>query len=146
MLLDQGFTWVSSKYPPHPPSDPGREPGEDVWAGIVKAQQDAQPFLYPDGLVEVPMSPVSDIAAFRGGRWKLEWFLKAVCLGVEWAIEHRAAYDFLGHPSCLYVTDPEFRAVDLICNLTRQAGDRAALVDLGTVASRAAQVGQKRAP
>ena len=70
----------------------------------------AQPFVYPDGLVEVPMSPISDIGAFRTGRWRLEWFLKAIRLGVDWAIEHRAVFDFLGHPSCLYVTDPEFRA------------------------------------
>ena len=38
----------------------------------------AQPFVYPDGLVEVPMSPISDIGAFRNGRWRLEWFLKAI--------------------------------------------------------------------
>ena len=80
------------------------------------------------------MSPISDIGAFRTGRWRLEWFLKAVRLGVEWAIEHRAAYDFLGHPSCLYVTDPEFRAIDLICDLVRKAGDRAAIVGLDTLA------------
>jgi hypothetical protein len=56
---------------------------------------------------------------------------------VEWAIDHRAVFDFLGHPSCLYVTDPEFRTVDLICELVKEAGDRAALIDLGTVARRA---------
>ena len=48
-------------------------------------------FGYPSGLIEVPMSPISDIGAFRTGRWKLEWFLRAIRLGVEWAIEHRAA-------------------------------------------------------
>ena len=36
-------------------------------------------------------------------------------------------FDFLGHPSCLYVTDPEFRTVELICELVRKAGDRARL-------------------
>jgi hypothetical protein len=82
------------------------------------------------------MSPISDIVAFRGGRWPLEAFLKALRLGVEWAIEQRAVFDFLGHPSCLYVTDPEFRAIELICNLVRKAGARAALVDLGTIAQR----------
>ena len=56
------------------------------------------------------MSPISDIGAFRTGRWKLDWFLEAVRLGVEWAIDNRAAFDFLGHPSCLYVADPEFKA------------------------------------
>ena len=62
--------------------------------------------------------------------------LKAVRLGVEWAIDHRAAYDFLGHPSCLYVTDPDFRAIALICDLVRKAGDRAVIVGLDTVARR----------
>lgn len=137
MLLDLGCTWVSSRYPQHPMSEPGKEPGPEVYDGIVRAQRDAQPFVYPDGLVEVPMSPVSDINAFRTGRWKLEYFLRALRLGVEWAIENRAVFDFLAHPSCLYVTDPEFRAIELICDLVRRAGDRAAIVDLGTLAGRA---------
>ena len=113
------------------------EPGADVFDSIVRAQAAAQPFLYPEGLVEVPMSPISDIGAFRTGRWRLDWFLKAVRLGVEWAIDHRAAYDFLGHPSCLYVTDPDFRVIDLICDLVRKAGSRAALVGLDALARRA---------
>ena len=137
LLRGQGFAWVSSLYPPHPVGEPGREPGPEVYDGIVAAQAAAQPFAYPDGLVEVPMSPVSDITAFRAGRWRLEWFLKAVRHGVEWAIERRAAFDFLGHPSCLYVTDPDFRAVGLICDLVRKAGRRAALVRLGEIARRA---------
>jgi hypothetical protein len=137
MLTGLGFDWVSSKYPAHPLGEPGQEPPRSVYDGIVKAQAEAQPFVYPKGLIEVPMSPVSDISAFRGGRWKLEWFLRAVRLGVEWAIDRRACFDFLGHPSCLYVTDPEFKTIDLICDLVKKAGDRAALVDLGTLARRA---------
>jgi hypothetical protein len=137
LLADLGFSWVSSKYPAHPLGEPGSEPTSAVYDGIVKAQTTAQPFVYPKGLIEVPMSPISDISAFRGGRWKLEWFLQAIRQGVEWAIDHRAVFDFLGHPSCLYVTDPEFRAIDLICNLVKKAGKRAAIVDLGTIARRA---------
>ena len=101
------------------------------------AQAKAQPFAYPDGLIEVPMSPIGDIGALRIGCSRLDWFLKAIRVGVEWAIERRATYDFLGHPSCLYVTDPEFRAIDLICDLVRKAGDRAALVGLDSLADRA---------
>ena len=58
----------------------------------------------------------------------------------------RAVFDFLGHPSCLYVTDPEFRAIDLIGDLVRKAGDRAALVDLGTIAQRAKRRQEKVKP
>jgi peptidoglycan/xylan/chitin deacetylase (PgdA/CDA1 family) len=136
LVRDLGFDWVSSLYPAHKNSEPGQEPEAEVFESIVKAQQAAQPFVYPRGLVEVPMSPISDIGAFRGGRWKLESFLKAVRLAVEWAIERRAVFDFLGHPSCLYVTDPEFRTIELICDLVKKAGDRAALVDVGTLALR----------
>jgi Polysaccharide deacetylase len=137
MLADLDFTWVSSKYPAHPMNEAGQEPAQAVFDGIVKAQSAAQPFVYPKGLIEVPMSPISDIGAFRGGRWKLAWFLKAVRLGVEWAIDNKAAFDFLGHPSCLYVTDPEFKTIDLIRDLVKKAGTKAALVDLGTLAQRA---------
>lgn len=134
MLQELGFTWVSSKYPKHPLGDPGREPTADVYAGIVAAQAEAQPFAYAGGLVEVPMSPISDISAFRGGRWKLDWFLKAVRLAVEWSIDQHALFDFLGHPSCLYVVDPEFRTIDLICELVAKSNRSATLTDLGTIA------------
>jgi hypothetical protein len=136
-LRDLGFGWVSSKYPAHPLPEPGREPTAEYLDAIVRVQEAAQPFAYPDGLIEVPMSPVSDIVAFRTGRWQLDWFLRAVRRGVEWAIERRAAFDFLGHPSCLYVVDPRFRAIDLICELVQKAHDRAAIVGLDALAARA---------
>ncbi len=82
------------------------------------------------------MSPVSDITAFRGGRWKLEHFLAALRRGVQWAIDNRAAFDFLGHPSCLLATDPEFRAIELICDLVAAAPGKAEIVDIGRLARR----------
>lgn len=141
MLLDLGFKWAGSKYPAHLTGQPGEEPTPEIFESIVKAQAAAQPFVYPDGLVEVPMSPISDIGAFRNARWKLDHFLKATRLAVEWAIEHGAVFDFVCHPSCLGVVDPECRAIELICELVRKAGDRAAVVDLETIARRAGQGG-----
>ncbi len=134
MLADLGFSCVSSKYPAHPTLPAGREPDVRILDGIVQAQKQAQPFIYPGGLIEVPMSPVSDIVAFRTGRWKLEWFLKALRLALEWTIDNGAVFDFLAHPSCLYVMDPEFQAVELIAAMTRKARERAALVDLRDIA------------
>jgi peptidoglycan/xylan/chitin deacetylase (PgdA/CDA1 family) len=136
MLLDLGFTWVSSKYPLHPNSEPGTDPDDLVFAGIVHAQQAAQPFVYPSGLVEIPMSPISDVGAFRNGRWKLDHFLKAIRMCVEWAISQRAVFDFLGHPAVLSAMDPEFRSLKLIGELVKQAGDRAVIVTLDTIAHR----------
>jgi peptidoglycan/xylan/chitin deacetylase (PgdA/CDA1 family) len=142
MLLDLGYTWVSSLYPPHAVGEPMREPTAEVLDSIVAAQSKSQPFVYPTGLVEVPMSPISDIGAFRNGRWKLPSFLEAIRRGVQWAIDHRAAFDFLAHPSCLYVTDPKFETIEMICRMVKEAGDRAEIVDVGTLAKRAVAPGK----
>ena len=136
MLLDSGFKWISSKYARHLN---GPKPDKRIYDSIVAAQAASQPFVYPTGLAEIPMSPISDIGAFRNGRWKLEWFLEAVRLSVEWAIENRAVFDFIAHPSCLGVVDPEFKTVDLICRLTREAGDRAELTDLERISATVAR-------
>jgi hypothetical protein len=138
-LLDLGFTWVSSKYPAHPNSEPMKEPSEEVLKAIVATNEKAQPFRYPDGLIEVPMSPISDIGAFRNGRWKLDWFLTAIRRSVEKAIETRSAFDLLAHPSCLGVVDPEFKTVDLILDLVKRSEGKAVIVGLDSLADRAAK-------
>jgi hypothetical protein len=136
MLLDSGFKWVSSKYPPHANTRPNERPTAEIYGSIVEAKSEVQPFVYPTGLVEVPMSPISDIGAFRNGRWELDWFLEAIRRAVAWTIEHRAVFDFLAHPSCLVAMDPEFRAIDLICDLVQQSGGRATLVNLDAIAQK----------
>jgi peptidoglycan/xylan/chitin deacetylase (PgdA/CDA1 family) len=136
MILNLGFAWVSSLYPAHAVGEPGKEPAKEVFDSIVAAQSKAQPFVYESGLVEVPMSPISDVGSFRNGRWKLASFTEAIRRGVQWAIDNGAAYDFLSHPSCLYVTDPEFRTIDMICDMVKKAGDRAELVGLDALAKR----------
>ncbi|MBI5802193.1 MAG: polysaccharide deacetylase family protein [Verrucomicrobia bacterium] len=134
ILRELGFTWCSSKYPAHAPPKPGEEPDASVVADIVRAQAEAQPFRYPSGLVEVPMSPISDIGAFRTGRWKLEWFLRVTRAAVEHCIERGLVFDFLAHPSCLGVVDPECRTVEMICDLLAKNRERAELTDLEAVA------------
>jgi hypothetical protein len=137
LLIDLGFSWISSLYPPHPNTKPGFEPDAAHLTGIRDAQKLAQPFVYSSGLIEVPMSPISDIGAFRTGKWKLDWFLTAIRTSVQWAIERRATFDFLGHPSCLYAVDPDFRTIDLICDLVAESNKRAVLTDLGKIATMA---------
>ncbi len=139
MLQSLGYDWISSLYPSHPYTEPMQEPSRSVLDAIIAAHEHSQPFAYPDGLIEIPMSPISDIGAFRTGQWKLEWFLTAIRESVEWAIEQRAVFDFLAHPSCLYVADPEFKAVELICELVNQHRDRATIVGLDTIAQHVAQ-------
>ena len=138
MLKGAGFSWVSTKYPAHAHGEIGRTSTRAVIDDIVRAQSAAQPFTYDDGLVEIPMSPISDIGAFRNERWKLDAFLDAVQAGARWAIDHGAVFDFLAHPSCLYATDPEFRAIETLCDLVSKAGDRAALTGLADIAKESA--------
>lgn len=144
MLLDLGFTWVSSVYPSHANTTPMEPPTEAVYGSIVSAQAKAQPFVYPTGLIEIPMSPISDIGAFRTGRWKLAWFLESVRRAVTWAIDNRAVFDFLAHPSCLGVVDPEFQTIDLIIELVRSAGQRATFADLDAIARSVAPTSTNR--
>ena len=136
MLLDSGFTWVSSmaKSVSIAPENPT---GGD-FQRVALAQKDSQPFVYPSGLIEIPMSPLGDVASFRREKkkWKLADFLNMVEQSVAWTIEHRAVFDLLGHPSIMYVEDPEFKTYDLICKMVNQAGNRAAIVGLDTIARR----------
>lgn len=118
MLMRQGFRWISSQYAGHAPS-----------------LDRSQPFIYPETkLLEIPMSPVSDIGAFRSGRWPLDRFLNTTRTAVEGAIERRAIFDFLGHPSCLLATDPAMKTIDLICRTVMQAREQARLVTLNEIA------------
>jgi peptidoglycan/xylan/chitin deacetylase (PgdA/CDA1 family) len=135
LLQELGFRWVSSKYARHLPAEPGKPASDAVMASIVKAQSEAQPFKYPGGLIEIPMSPISDVGAFRTGRWPLKTFLEAIRRAVTWAIEHGAVFDLLCHPSVMYPSDPEFKTFDLICDLVQKAGDRARLVTLDEIAA-----------
>jgi peptidoglycan/xylan/chitin deacetylase (PgdA/CDA1 family) len=136
LLLQEGFNWVSTQYVGVPELKENTPPSSTVFDAVVRTQEKCQPYQYPNGLVEVPMSTISDIHAFRTARWKLADFLKAIEVALDWVIEKRAVFDFLAHPSCLVVTDPQFKAVELICDKVRAAGDKAALVDLSTIAKR----------
>jgi peptidoglycan/xylan/chitin deacetylase (PgdA/CDA1 family) len=141
MLLGLGFNWISAKYPAHAGIEDlygsDKSPSRIAYANIVSAQAESQPFLYPTGLLDIPMSPISDIGAFRNGRWELEYFLKAIRLAMEWVIQRGAVFDFLAHPSCLGVVDPQFRAIDLICDLVDQSNGKAEIVTLDVIADRA---------
>jgi len=144
LLLEQGFQWASVKYVSHPTGAAGyspqftpereQEPPAEIYEAILKAQAASQPFVYPSGLIEIPMCPVSDLIAFRTGRWKLPHFLKAIRAVVTQAIAQRAVFVFLGHPSCLSVTDPHFETVELICDLVNQSASIAQVVDLEAIA------------
>ena len=133
IMQDSGFTWVSSKYPPHLSGEIGKPPTEEVYKSIVDAQTQSQPYRYPTGLIEIPMSPISDVTAFRSKKWELDWFLEATRRIVDWAIETGSVFDFIAHPSCLVVEDPQFKIIRLICEMVAAAKDRAEIVTLDKI-------------
>jgi hypothetical protein len=142
MLLGLGFDWISCKYPIHAGMEDlvathKSEPSDAAYANILAAQPEAQPFLYSTGLLDIPMSPISDIGAFRNGRWQLDHLLKAIRLAMAWVIERRAVFDFLCHPSVIGVMDGNFQAIDLICDLVEQSKGAAEIVSLDVIAKRA---------
>lgn len=134
MLLAHGYTWASSLYPRHPVKANTGTPQPGELEAITAAQEACRPFVYPSGLVELPMNPPSDVTAMRTGRWPLADFRKGVKSSLEWCIEHGTVWDFLSHPSALGVADPKFEIIDLIIDTVRRAGPRARLVRLDTVA------------
>lgn len=149
ILQQQGFDWISTKYVHHSIGNSGldpqyrelrsEEPPREVYEEIVRAQEQSQPTIYPSGLVEIPMCPISDLIAFRSGRWRLEHFLKAIRQVVTQAIEKRYVFVFLGHPSCLSVMDPSFETFKLITRLVRESSGAARLVDLDTISKQVRQ-------
>jgi peptidoglycan/xylan/chitin deacetylase (PgdA/CDA1 family) len=156
LLLQQGFSWASTRYVSHPTGAPGyspqfteerrQDPPPEVYEAILQAQAESQPSVYSSGLIEIPMCPVSDLVAFRTGRWKLPHFLKAIRDVVTQAIDRHAIFVFLGHPSCLSVTDPHFETVELICDLVNQSRSKAQITDLETIALGVKKASQGRSP
>lgn len=138
LLLDLGFTWVSSMAPSVVVRE--EQPAEADFQAVVNAQAGSQPFGYPTGLVEIPMSPLGDVASFRRQekKWKLGDFLSMIERNVRWAIQHRAVFDLLTHPSIMAIEDPKFRTYELICDLVAQSGGQAQVVSLDTIARRVA--------
>ena len=136
LLQYSGFDWVSTVYPRHMTSRPGTRPDKQIVADILRAQQPAQPFHYPSGLVELPMCPVSDVAAFRGQRWRLSWMLEVLEKIVEQALEKKMAFVFLGHPAVLLVEDPDLEILTRLCRWIEREPERARLVTLDELARR----------
>jgi peptidoglycan/xylan/chitin deacetylase (PgdA/CDA1 family) len=136
MLLELGYSWVSSMYR-HVDVKP-ENPGPADFRAVAAAQKDTQPFVYPSGLVEIPMSPLSDVAAFRRQtqKWRIGDFLGMLEENLRWTIEHRAVFDLLTHPSIMVCEDPKFQAYQLVCDVVNRSGGKAAIVGLDTIAER----------
>lgn len=137
LLLDLGFSWVSSRYAFHPMGEAGQQPDDALLQKAVEMQPQSQPFRYPTGLIEVPMSPVSDVMAMRIARWSRKSWLAALRKTITWTIENRAVFDMLTHPSVLVVMDPKFEAIEMVCDMVEAAGNDARLVGLDEFAKRA---------
>ena len=134
MLLELGFKWVSSVYPNHLAKRTEQGVSEEVFDSIVKAQADAQPFKYESGLIEVPMSPISDVNAFRSNLWTLDEFVKATSLSIKEVIQNQMTFDFLCHPSCLVIEDPQHVTLKTMIDLVKSNADKAAITPIDRIA------------
>ena len=56
----------------------GEQPNDVLLQKAVEMQPNSQPFRYPTGLIEVPMSPVSDVMAMRIARWSRKSWLASL--------------------------------------------------------------------
>lgn len=137
MLLELGYAWVSSQY--RQPQDlKTHRPTAANYAAIVRSLKASQPYVYDTGLIEIPLSPITDVNAFRTRRWTLAEYAASVERSLQWAIDQGAVYDYCFHPSVMCVEDPDGHVVDLICEAVRRAGKRAALTSLDAIAQRTA--------
>ena len=134
LFLELGFKWVSSKYPSHLSKRSPDGVVDEIFTDIVRAQQYAQPYKYPNGLIEIPMSPISDVTAFRSNLWELSEFKKAVHMAIEWAIDNTTVFDFLCHPSCLVVEDPKHETLRMMCDIVKSADTQAEIVTMDKIA------------
>jgi len=135
IFLSLGFKWVSTKYKGIP-NLPRTNPGPDVFERAAEIQAEHQPYFYPTGLLEIPNSPMSDVSAFRSLDWTVDEFCQAQEAGIKWAIDHGGIYNWTGHPSIQYVKDPEFRAIEHMCDVVNESGGKAAIVGRDVVAQR----------
>ena len=134
LLLELGFSWISSKYPRHLATRDQQGVPQSTYDNIIQAQQDAQPFKYESGLIEIPMSPISDVNAFRSNFWTLDEFTKAISMSVKSVIAKRQVYDFLCHPSCLLVEDPDHKTLQTIIKTVQAKPDLAGISTLDEIA------------
>ncbi|MBU6172416.1 MAG: chitin deacetylase, partial [Planctomycetes bacterium] len=63
------------------------------------------------------------------------WFLESIRRSLEWTLDNNAVYDFLAHPSCLSVEDPECKIIELICRIVARSQNRGVVTTLDKIAA-----------
>ena len=101
---------------------------------LLRQAVGAQPFKYESGLVEVPMSPISDVNAFRSIFWTLDEFVKATSLSIKEVIQNQMTFDFLCHPSCLVIEDPQHVTLKTMIDLVKSNADKAEITPIDRIA------------
>ena len=131
-----GLTWVSSLYPAHAVGPARQEPTEEVLRSIVAAQRNAQPFTYPRGPDRNPHE--SDQRHRRLPRRPLAARVVPHRDSAKFRVVHRQPRRLrFPVPSLVPVRRRSgVSPIELICDMARRVGDRAAIVDLGMIARR----------
>ena len=105
LLLDAGFTYVSSQYRLKVARE--RRPElADLMAAACASIAELQPYRYPSGLLEIPMMGMRDVWAFRVLRLdKAEW-LQVMRREIVFAAAQGLLCSLLFHPAVLASRDP----------------------------------------
>ena len=101
MLQRHGFNWISATSRKTTPGIVGQHPDRKSGNPSRRSCRTRNHSVRGNGLLDIPMSPVSDIQAFRNGRWKLDDFIAILERVLDWTIERGQTFDFLAHPSCI---------------------------------------------
>ena len=134
-LLEQGFTYASSRYY-----------GWDLWderladAGIEDARlladlRAAQPYVHADGLWEFPIATPTDCHVFRPWRWSVARWVELVKRLIDLSYEHGLLLDLCCHPSILAACDPDHATITTAIEHARSKPDGIWITTLGEVAA-----------
>lgn len=114
VLLDQGFDYCSGQYRLPLRENPTHADRED---GVRWSVEHLQPYRYPTGLLEVPMTGISDIWAFRNQKISLDEFIALTSHGLRVAAEAGGCYSALMHPQVMAARDPDRQAIRALLDL-----------------------------
>lgn len=152
MLQEEGFWWISTHYDDtiqrqdfQVTRDIRRKmPLAQLKEAFNKSTSALQPYYYPSGLLEIPLSGITDVVAWRGYGPDLGEWLEMLVSGVDYAHEHGLIFMLTTHPAVLAAIDPECQTVDVVLRHALEKEGGVWLPDMEEIAERERELQQAR--
>lgn len=144
MLMEEGFWWVSSHYndcifenhyKPSTFEEFHKVDIDTMTNAFNLSEKGLQPYRYNNGLVELPLSGITDVVAWRGYGANLGDWLQMISAGVDYAHEHGILFTLTTHPAVLAAIDPFCQTVDVILQRAMSKGCDVWLPDMEEIAN-----------